>query len=648
MANLLSLRYILKIPSSELVKQKWNLSVTRKEAIDKEMLVSVASSYLIRSMDELTNSVVDEVAVQGLKKKIKQIKKQPSNSENKRQLEALQQKLHDTLMVSTIVNVVMEKDKDYDRANQGFIVNGIKFRRLLATSAGVKTSTIVYVAEQYYDAIMKRINNGRDLSKKFVAAKLESYMGLVCSASTPVTNFERVLVVHDLETEFEDHVILLDDTVEEYPVMQEIKNYQMKQTASDGFGLIMPHVAEQWASDLHLDYLPAGFTSRHAFMKGMLFTFDFRQFADEVAGHYEVCDVFGDVHDIREIDIVLTTSMLKLWDSYPSFANYLKHCEENHYSFSVTKYTPKVLDNERTLNYQFIQSLDLDDQDIEALIEPTVSEIKEILGGDYRKAILYLKGVNMTEEHTGLDSYDYINALMVEPQLVNDPYIRSSIHAMIRKRINDAKIGVLKVHGNYQTAFGDPYALCQHLFGLEVTGLLQKGQFYSNYWNEQNVCEVAAFRAPMICHNNIRKFNLKQTEDMKKWYKYMDTVMILNSFDATCSALCGCDFDGDTIFSTNNPTILKGVHELPAIVSVQKSAQKVECTEEAFIQANKLSFGNEIGSITNKSTAMYDVIAQFEPGSEEYEELMYRIICSIQYQQNSINEYRSSLNLVNP
>ncbi len=94
---------------------------------------------------------------------------------------------------------------------------------------------------------------------------------------------------------------------------------------------------------------------------------------------------------------------------------------------------------------------------------------------------------------------------------------------------------------------------------------------------------------------------------------------------------------GDTIFSTNNPTILKGVHELPAIVSVQKSAQKVECTEEAFIQANKLSFGNEIGSITNKSTAMYDVIAQFEPGSEEYEELMYRIICSIQYQQNSIN-----------
>lgn len=544
MANLLSLRYVLKIPSAELAKKKWNLTLTRKEAIDKEMLVSLASSYLIRSMDELTDSVVDEEVVAQLKRQIKAVKRQPSTADNKRKLEALQEELHQTLLVPTIVNVVMSSNKHYDRANKGFTVNGIKFKRLLATSAGVKTSTIVYVAEQYHAAILERINNGRDMEKTFVPAKLESYMGLVCSASTPVTNFKRILVVHDLETQFKDHVLLLDDTVSEYPVVTEIEDYEMSQTASDGFGLILPHVSKQWAEDLHLDYLPAGFTSRHAFTKGMLFTFDFQAFADEIAKDYYVTDVWGDVRDVRETDIILTTSMLKLWDSYSSLEHYLACCDQNHYSFSVTKYTPKVLDNERTLNYQFIQSLDLTDEDIRDLIEPTVSEIKEILGGDYRKAILYLKGVNMTEAHTTLDSYDYINALMVEPELVNDPYIRSSIHSMIRKRINDAKIGVLKVSGNYQIASGDPYALCQHIFGLEVTGLLQKGEFYSNYWNEQGTNEISAFRAPMICHNNIRKFNLKQTDAMKKWYRYMNTVMILNAWDATCAALAGCDFDG--------------------------------------------------------------------------------------------------------
>ena len=106
-------------------------------------------------------------------------------------------------------------------------------------------------------------------------------------------------------------------------------------------------------------------------------------------------------------------------------------------------------------------------------------------------------------------------------------------------------------------------------------------------------------------------------------------------------------YDGDTSFLTDNPVILKGIRELPAVVSLQKSAQKVLCDEASFINSNKLSFGSEIGAITNRSTSMFGVLAKFEEGSEEYEELMYRIICSIQYQQNSINQNLSSLNSVN-
>ena len=94
---------------------------------------------------------------------------------------------------------------------------------------------------------------------------------------------------------------------------------------------------------------------------------------------------------------------------------------------------------------------------------------------------------------------------------------------------------------------------------------------------------------------------------------------------------------GDTIFSTSNPTILKGIHLQPAIVSLQKSAQKMSCSEEDFIRSNLLSFGSEIGAITNRSTSMFARLANFEAGTPEYDELMYRIICSIQYQQNSIN-----------
>ena len=41
-----------------------------------------------------------------------------------------------------------------------------------------------------------------------------------------------------------------------------------------------------------------------------------RTLAKEVAGTYEVEDAWGNKHDIRDIDIIFTTNMLKLWNAY--------------------------------------------------------------------------------------------------------------------------------------------------------------------------------------------------------------------------------------------------------------------------------------------------------------------------------------------
>ena len=543
MANLLSLRHILKVPSSVLAKNKWNLTIDLYEAIDRDFLISLASSYLVRSIDELSEREFSEEKVAELKREIKRLKRQKSTADTKRTLLKKQQELQQLLYLPDYVNIVIESEKHYDRLVKGFSINGIRFKRLLATSGGVKMSTIVFVNEALHPGLMERIHCGRDMEKNFVPAKLESYMGLVCSASNPVLNTHRVLVVHDVETRFLADVIELDDSQGEYPVMTYKTDYEIVNNASDGFGLIRPSFSKQWAEDLHLDYLPAGYTTRNAFCKGMLFTFDFEQFAEEVAGCYEVKDVWGNVHDIREIDIILTTSMLKLWDSYNSYKHYAQCCDKYHYTFSVTKYTPKVLDNERHLNYQFIQSLQLDEADIQELIRPTVEEIKEVLGGDYRKTLAYLKGIHLDEETTQLEGLDFINALMLDESLINDPYIRSSIYAMIKKRIEDASIGVLKVQGNFQTLSGDPYLLCESIFGMEPKGLLGSEEYYSNYWNQLGIEKVGAFRAPMIAENNVRVFYLKNEPIMRKWYRYMDTVLIVNGWDTSPHALCGFDYD---------------------------------------------------------------------------------------------------------
>lgn len=331
--------------------------------------------------------------------------------------------------------------------------------------------------------------------------------------------------------------------------------------------------------------------------------------------------------------------MLKLWDSYHSCEDYFENCRENHYHFSVTKTCELELDEERNLNYQFIQSYQLTNDEIRELVKPTLDEIKGVMGGDWRDALLYLRGSGMRDDPNYINSLenDYIKALMIEPEMIDDPYVQNRIRYFIKKRISQAKTGVVKVRGNFQVASGDPYALCQSIFGMEITGLLKAGEIYSRFWNDRDVKRVACFRAPMSCHNNIVLRNLNSNDDCKNWYRYMKTVTILSAWDNTCAALNGADFDGDLIFSTDNDVLIKNKRETPTLLCVQKKGEKKIPTEDDLAESNAAGFGNDVGSTTNHITSMGDVQSQFEPGSREYEELDYRIMCGQLYQQNVLD-----------
>lgn len=643
MKSLLSLRYLYKISSKRLANFEWDMTLSREEAIKHNELISLASSTTLRMIDKINGDIFTEDKVCELKEEIRQIKKMPLNQKNKQLMKEKQKELSNLLFMEDYLCVIMESKKDYDRAIKGFKVNGIEYVRLLATSGGVKKSTIVFVSKKVHQTLSKWIHNGRDVTKEFVPAKLEAYLSLACSASIPVSNPNGVLVVHDVETTFMDKVIVVDGLTGARPKVEEVDNYESSLNACDGLGLMMPSLAKRWGEEVEEEHLVAGVCLRNAFCKGMIFTFDFQEFGREVAKSNKVTDVWGQTHNINEIELVLTTSMLKLWDSYTSIEHYLKCCEENNHTFALTKVTPKELDNEQTMNYQFLQSLDLEDEDIIQLIKPTIDEIDDILNYDYRKSLLYLRGVDLKEKSIRRDVADYTKALMIDKNMLYDPYTHSKIRNNIKNRINQTKLGVINVRGNFSILSGDPYILCESIFNLEPKGLLKRGEIYSKYWIDRGVNEVAIFRAPMTIANNIRKMNIANNEEVNKWYQYMNVVTILNSWDNTCASLNGADFDGDTGMTTDNKYVMKGVKPTLPVLCMQGSSKKCVPTEKDFIKANKDSFGSAIGSITNKGTAMYDVLAKFEKGSREYEEVSYRLCCMQDYQQAEIDKSKGCL-----
>ena len=207
MKALLSQRHVFKLTSGRLKKSNWDLKLTLKDAKKNDELIGLASSPLIRFIDHINGNVLVEEKIASLKEHIKQLSKQKSGAESKRELKKHRKELDGLLFVEDYLCVIMENNKDYDRLNQGFTINGKRYRRLLGTSGGIKKSIIIFTTEDHYDRLWQFLNNDRDMSKKFIPAKLEAYISLACSASIPVSNPNGVLVVRDCETTFSEDVI---------------------------------------------------------------------------------------------------------------------------------------------------------------------------------------------------------------------------------------------------------------------------------------------------------------------------------------------------------------------------------------------------------------------------------------------------------
>lgn len=630
-------RYIYKIHSSRLRAARWKLTLPIAEARKNDEVIALADSQVLRWLDELNGIEDADERASEIKSKISKLRKSDNTLENRKEIKQLYQKLDAIQFKPDYMCLIIDKEKDYWRACSGFSINGISYTRLLGTNGGIKNSTIVFISERHADEIRRRIDNGRDTNQKLVPAKLEAYKALACSASTPVSWPHGILVVKDFETVFrEDTIYLSDENIGE-PVMEYMENTEVTLDGCDGCGLMLPSLADRWSKELNLGYTMSGCNTRLSFEKGMVFTFDFLDFAENVAHSYIVKDVWGNEVDIRQVELIFTESMLKLWDGYKSIDHYIGCCKENGYTVCVTKETPEKLESQRTLNYQFIQSYKLSDEDIDELIEPTVQELRDVLGGDWAKTVLFLSGEGIGEASPDRIKPGFAKAIMANERVLDDPFVRGSVYQLIRNRIDEAKVGVLNVHGNYSIISGDPYALCQSIFGLEITGLLKAGEIYNKYWVDNRADDLICFRAPMSVHNNIRKVHPCRSDEAAYWYRFNTTGTIYNVWDSMTAALNGADADGDIVMLTDNDVLVRRHESLPTIMCVQRKAEKIVPGETDTVRSNILAFGNDIGKTTNWITSMYEVQSHFKPGSREYDELEYRTKVGQLLQQNVID-----------
>ncbi len=167
---------------------------------------------------------------------------------------------------------------------------------------------------------------------------MEAYRALSASSSTPV-RMPRIMVIKDAEVKIKENVQVLSGRVwkdldrknylyskkvkeltdeekaerkmiEDYENqfdLNDVDDYEIVKNPCDGSCMVSPEFAKLLGEDLGLDYIPGGFNTRFAYVKGMIYTFDFVQFAEEVNGassdneeKYLVEDFWGNKQDVKK------------------------------------------------------------------------------------------------------------------------------------------------------------------------------------------------------------------------------------------------------------------------------------------------------------------------------------------------------------
>ena len=513
--------------------------------------------------------------------------------------------------------------------------DGIQYKRIIVSSSHSRTQKAMMVAVDLWDKAVDILTCGLDRDLEFTyMSKWNAYIGLAATDSIPVS-MPNIVVVPDLEMPISDHVDIVKEINTESGKVFEVINNQIVDINTnlfDGAGLVSVERSARWSKELNLDYIPSSYQFRCIpCLKGKLYTFDLKKFADTY-NTGSIIDVWGNHWDLQKdnIDCIMTKSQFKFISLYGSYQEWLEHFQEEIHgyrrTFNISAYDEDYdkLQHQIVMAYQMLQTLDLSNEDIQQLCEPTCQLYQDAYGSV--EGFLKFRCMSACNEVKDINKDwskypSYYQAMYHNHSLFHDDFIRKKINDDLLNFKKRAYVGKIVIDGNYQTLLPDLFALAQHVFSLTVTGLFEHGnEVYSYYWNHRLSPDswVDIIRSPHIAREHCPA-KVVTSQMMEQWFQYQKTGIILSVFDNTIALkLNSADFDGDHVLTTNNEVLLHNLlhvkknqssntiyHLKPETESTNKKICVSDMGEA--IECDYKGYKNNIGNVINPISILWSM-----------------------------------------
>lgn len=389
----------------------------------------------------------------------------------------------------------------YDAKLKAYTLDEVIHYKMLYRSTGkAKKGSCIFIRDSLYEQAHDFLWMGLQLPKENAPiVEIGAYSSLI--ASTIVgkihINPRNILILKDVDSFFKTNVISVETNEKNQCIAKHIDNYEGHYDMFDGEALIEHSLLPDWVDGYVL--------LRQHFFKAAAFDTNLQQYFKDYYGDvYEtatVTDMFGVVHQVKDIEMMTTNNSIK-WSKFDVTYDYwCSKVDSNGDMFGIVKtsHASKFGDVQR-MSYQMVNCLDIDKMD--EIMQTSKDYIYSMKVNDDVYFDYLERNANFSND------YDVLAALAkYNPEFTRSDYYRERKKKIINNYLTSVKTGKLIQHGDNLTLVGSPLAFLMYATGQDPADdptLKPEDdciQCYSEMFDDGEY--LAEFRSPFNSRDNL-------------------------------------------------------------------------------------------------------------------------------------------------
>lgn len=517
-----------------------------------------------------------------------------------------------------------------------------------------RQSRFSFIRADLYEPMRRRIMLDMELDRCQLS-KLYAYNGLLFSTGVRVDGIRidrkhRVIVVDNPTKKMERvPVVSMQEGGQRGSFFRYEALEDMKITCLDGVGLISKEYAEVVDKACCGSHIHTSFQIRMPYIKGMLHQVDFKDFFRN-CGTMSLVDIWGKIHSLSSVDIILTRSQFKAYDwlreNDMTWEDYWDAFREYNHALYITNLSKTEPEKLVELNYQFLSTISIqpeefrpadlpdgwshspEDDHRQWLTKATETAYFNFRANERYRLAYFRRGLRQPK---GSRADIMARVLEKNPKFIREPVYAEQLDGQARKILKGYAVGRLLVAGDNRFLSGDLLELMWRLAESPGAVLPPQQAFYAraqtDYFADDSFFAPGAayahedsctlLRNPHIARNEELQLSVyPDGDELRQYYLgHLTDVVMVSADSLAAERLGGADYDGDLIKTIADPILnrcvkrnydydffqkLSNDRNLPLLKIPALSAPKSDANDwQARFQTVENTFAARIGQICN-------------------------------------------------